>query len=150
MNIDQLPTLKETVPPLLDLIDAVQREITRLVPATAPWRWTGEFMTDGCQPSGRRMYFPDLYSDHAFTAEQWAQVLPAVTRLAAEAGLTGTSQGPAHKPGNYDVSFASNDGRRLRFGSRYASLITAYIGCRNTGDDNWISAEIPMPADPQP
>lgn len=150
MDIDQLPTLKETVPGLLDLIDAVRREITRLVPATAPWRWSGEFSTGGCVTNGVELAAPSLVSAHAFTEAEWALVLPAVTRLTAEAGLTGTSQGPAHKPGNYDVSFSSKDGRRLRVLSRYASVIGAYIGCRRPGDGLWVDGRVPMPPDPQP
>lgn len=150
MDIDQLPTLKETVPGLLDLIDAVRRDITRLVPATAPWHWSGEFSTSGCQTGGVELEAPHLMSAHAFTEAEWALVLPAITRRTAEAGLNGTSQGPAHRPGNYDVDFTSKDGRNLRVLSRHASVITAHIGCRHAGDGLWVDGRIPMPPDPLP
>ena len=150
MDLNQLPTLKETIPPMLALMDAVRHELSRQVPATLPWRWVDEFSSGGCEEGGTRLYFPGYYSDHAFSEEQWAQVLPAVTALAADAGLTGSSVGPMEKPGNHDVSFTSGDGRKLRFGSRYATLVTAYVGCRRPGDDLWVDGRIPMPPDPQP
>lgn len=56
-------------------------------------------------------------------------MLPAVERLAAEAGLTNSSA-MRDSAGAHDVRITSDDGRELRFGSIEASLITGTIACR--------------------
>lgn len=150
MNLDQLPTLEQTIPPMLELANAVRREITRQVPATAPWRWVDEFSSSPCEDGGTSLYFPGLYSAHEFSEDEWSAVLPEVTRLAADAGLTGGSEGPMNKPGNHDVNFLSDDGRRLRFGARYSILVRPYVGCRHPGAGLLVDGRIPMPPAPTP
>ncbi len=132
MDIKNLPDIEATRAQMLDLIERVRTEAARLVPASDPWTWRREEMSGSCQNNGQRgvrLYFANLTSDHSFTDEEWALVLPAVERLAADAGLTNGSA-MQNSAGAHDVSITSDDGRELRFGSIEASLITGTIACR--------------------
>lgn len=132
MDIANLPDIDAARTQMLDLIDKVQREVTRMVPASAPWTWRHDDSWGGCEQNGVRgvsLYLAKLASRHSFTDQEWALVLPAVERLAAEAGLTNSSA-MQNSAGAHDVSITSDDGRELRFGSIEASLITGTIACR--------------------
>ena len=48
MDIANLPDIEATRTQMLDLIERVRAEVTRLVPASAPWQWRREEMTAGC------------------------------------------------------------------------------------------------------
>lgn len=149
MNLSELPTLKETKTQMLALIVETQREIVRQVPASAPWRWTGRFSTTTCT-GGMGLFFPNLYSDHALTDDEWARAFPAVRAVAERAGLSGVG-GMQNSSGNHDMSITGDDGRELRFGSRDATVLSASVGCRRVPDDTlWVDGRIPMPPDPQP
>jgi hypothetical protein len=132
MDIANLPDIDATRAQMLDLIEQTRTEVTRLVPASEPWVWRREEMSGGCENNGRQgvtLYFANLTSAHSFTDEEWNIALPAVQKLAADAGLTG---GSAMQDSSraHDVRFTSDDGRELRFGSIEAALITATIACR--------------------
>ena len=132
MDIKNLPDIEATRAQMLDLIERVRSEISRLVPATDPWTWRREESRGACDNNGQRgvrMYFANLTSRHSFTDEEWALVLPVVERLAADAGLTNGSA-MQNSSGAHDVRITSDDGRELRFGSIEASLITGTIACR--------------------
>lgn len=132
MDIANLPDIEATRTQMLDLIERVRAEVTRLVPASAPWQWRREEMRDGCDRDGRRgvtLYFANLTSPRSFTDEEWNLALPAVQRLAADAGLT-SSSAMQDSSRAHDVRFSSDDGRTLVFGSLEASLITGSIACR--------------------
>jgi Lipoprotein confined to pathogenic Mycobacterium len=132
MDIANLPDIEATRTQMLDLIERVRGEVARLVPASAPWEWKREESRAGCERNGRQgvtLYFASLTSPHSFTDEEWNVALPAVQRMAAEAGLTSNTamQDSARA---HDVRFTSDDGRELLFGSIEASLITGTIVCR--------------------
>lgn len=132
MDIADLPDIEVTRTQMLDLIERVRTEVTRLVPASAPWEWRREEMRGSCDNDGRQgvsLYFAKLTSPRSFTDEEWNLALPAVQRLAGEAGLTGSTamQDSAQA---HDVRFNSDDGRTLVFGSIEASLISGSIACR--------------------
>lgn len=132
MDISQLPDIDATRAQMLDLIERVHTEVARLVPASAPWTWRHTESREGCDRNGVQgvtLYFAKLTSSHSFTDEEWNLVLPAVERLAADAGLTNGSA-MQNSSGAHDVSLTSDDGRELRFGSLEASLITGTIACR--------------------
>lgn len=134
VDIAKLPDIEQTRVQMLDLIERVHAEVSRLVPASEPWEWTYDESRGGCtqQGTGRkgvRLYLRKLRSRISFTDEQWALVFPVVQRLAGEAGLTSNSA-MGNASGNHDVRFNSKDGRTLVFGSREASLITGSIACR--------------------
>ena len=132
MDIKNLPDIEATRAQMLDLFEAVRAEVSELVPNSVPWQWRREEMRGGCDNHGQRgvsLYFAKLTSTHSFTDGEWALVLPAVERLAAEAGLTNSSA-MQNSAGAHDVSITSDDGRELRFGSIEASLITGTIACR--------------------
>jgi hypothetical protein len=132
MDIADLPDIDATRAQMLDLIERTRTEVERLVPASAPWTWRREEMSGGCERNGVRgvtLYFANLTSVHSFTDEEWNAAVPAVQKLAADAGLTGSSA-MQNSPGAHDVRFTSEDGRELRFGSIEASLITGTIACR--------------------
>ncbi|MGW0157837.1 LppA family lipoprotein [Mycobacterium sp. NPDC003323] len=132
MDIKNLPDIEATRTQMLELFEAVRAEVSELVPNSVPWQWRREEMRGGCDNHGQRgvsLYFAKLTSTHSFTDEEWALVLPAVERLAAEAGLTNSSA-MQNSAGAHDVSITSDDGRELRFGSIEASLITGTIACR--------------------
>jgi hypothetical protein len=132
MDISKLPDIDATRAQMLDLIEEVHTEVTRLVPASAPWTWRHTETREGCDRNGVQgvtLYFAKLTSSHSFTDEEWKLALPAVERLAAEAGLTNGSA-MQNSSGAHDVSITSDDGRELRFGSLEASLITGTIACR--------------------
>jgi hypothetical protein len=133
-DIADLPDVDQTKEQMRALIDQVSREVTRLVPATAPWEWNREEMTAPCTQdstgrTGVAVYFPILGSGHPLTDAEWTLVYPAVQRVAADAGLTGGSE-MQNSSGNHDVRFHSDDGRTLTFGSQAATAITATIACR--------------------
>ena len=135
-DIADLPDIDQTRAQMLELIERVRAEVSRLVPASAPWQWHREESTSGCvqQGTGRKgvtLYFAKLYSPLSFTDEQWELAFPAVQRLAAEAGLT-SNAAMGNSSGNHDVRFSSDDGRTLVFGSAEASLITGTIACRRS------------------
>ncbi len=137
MDIANLPDIDTTRAQMLDLIERVRAEATRLVPASAPWEWHREEMTAGCENNGRpgvSLYFAKLTSTHKFTEEEWNLALPAVERLAAEAGLTNSSA-MQNSTGAHDVRITSDDGRELVFGSIEASLISGSIACRLSAED---------------
>jgi len=137
MDIANLPDIEATRAQMLDLIERVRTEVTRLVPASAPWEWRREEMTAGCEKNGRQgvtLYFAKLTSRKSFTDQEWNLALPAVQRLAAEAGLANSSA-MQDSAGAHDVRFTSDDGRELVFGSIEASLISGSIACRLSPED---------------
>lgn len=132
MDIANLPDIEATRTQMLDLIERVRAEVTRLVPASAPWEWRREEMRGSCDNNGRQgvtLYLANLTSKRSFTDEEWNLALPAVQRLTAEAGLT-ESSAMQNSTRAHDVRFSSDDGRTLTFGSIEASLITGSIACR--------------------
>jgi Lipoprotein confined to pathogenic Mycobacterium len=153
MDITTLPTIAETQRQMLALIDSVQAEISRAVPATRPWRWHRAWLSSGClvegQDGGASLFFPKLTSDTALSDEQWQQVFPVIKELAADAGLTNVSA-PQNATGNHDARFNSNDGRELSLGSRKSTVLSATISCRLSGEDlRGPDGRIPLPPDPQ-
>ena len=137
MDIADLPDIDATHAQMLDLIERVRAEVSRLVPASAPWEWRREESQDGCERNGRKgvtLYFAKLTSSHSFTDQEWNIALPAVQKLAAEAGLTGGAA-MQESSGAHDMRFTSDDGRELVFGSIEASLITGSIACRLDAED---------------
>ncbi|BBY45142.1 hypothetical protein A5765_03585 [Mycolicibacterium celeriflavum] len=138
MDIADLPDIEATRTQMLELIERVRGEVSRLVPASVPWEWRREEARAGCERNGRQgvaLYFAKLTSPHSFTDEEWNLALPAVQRLAAEAGLT-SDTAMQNSAGAHDVRFTSDDGRELVFGSIEASLITGTIACRLSPGDN--------------
>lgn len=132
MDIANLPDIEATRTQMLDLIARVRAEVTRLVPASAPWETKYEENRAGCNRNGKQgvtLYFAKEYSPHRFTDAEWNTALPAVARLASEAGLN-ESSAMQDSGQNHDVRFNSADGRELVFGSMEASLITGSIACR--------------------
>lgn len=132
MDIADLPDIEATRTQMLDLIERVRAEVSRLVPASAPWEWRREESRAGCERNGRQgvaLYFAKLTSPHSFTDEEWNTALPAVQRLTTEAGLT-SDTAMQDSSQAHDVRFTSADGRELVFGSIEASLITGTIACR--------------------
>lgn len=134
VDIAQLPDIEQTTTQMLDLIERVRQEVTRLVPATEPWEWTRDQQGFSCvqEKTGREGVGRDLrnlVSQYAFSDPEWELVFPAVRQLAAEAGLNNIAA-PQNSPGNHDARFSSDDGRTLVFGSRKAVVMTAKIACR--------------------
>jgi hypothetical protein len=132
MDIANLPDIEATRAQMLDLIERVRAEVVRLVPASAPWETKYEESSEGCKRDGKQgvtVYFAKLVSPRRFTPEEWAVALPAVQRLAADAGLTETNA-MQDTGEDHDIRFNSADGRELVFGSMEASLITGSIACR--------------------
>ena len=152
MDQAQLPTLRQTQAQMLELIFAIEREISQLVPALKPWWWNNKYSTLRC-PDGEKgmgLAFPSLVSRHGLSDAEWELLYPVVRRLAAEAGLN-SAGAFQNKAGNHDVRIHSGDGRMLMFGSREATQLTADISCRRTDDGPvWVGNEIPMPPNPQP
>ncbi|MCV7066714.1 hypothetical protein H7H51_15160 [Mycolicibacterium farcinogenes] len=133
-DIADLPDIEQTRAQMLELIEQVRAEVSRLIPSSEPWQWVYEESRSGCTQTttggkGVSLHFAKLHSSISLTDAQWDLVLPAVQRLAAAAGLTGLAT-MANSSGNHDVRLTSDDGRTLVFGSAEASLITADIACR--------------------
>jgi len=136
IDIAQLPDIEQTTTQMVDLMERVSREVTRLVPAAEPWEWARDQQGFSCKQEstgreGVKRYLRSLTSQHALTDAEWELVFPAVKQLASEAGLTEIAA-PQNQPGNHDVQITSDDGRTLIFGSRKATLISADIGCRRS------------------
>jgi len=134
IDIAQLPDIEQTTTQMVDLMERVSREVTRLVPAAEPWEWTRDQQGFGCKQEstgqdGVKRYLRSLTSQHALTDSEWDRVFPAVRQLASDAGLTEIAA-PQNQPGNHDMRITSDDGRTLLFGSRKATLISADIACR--------------------
>lgn len=134
MDIANLPDIEATRAQMLDLIERVRAEVTRMVPASAPWEWKYDETRAGCTQDGTgakgvSLYFAKLYSPTTFTDAEWDLVLPAVERMAAEDGLTNSSS-MQNSSGSHDVRLSSADGRTLVIGSIEASLISGSIACR--------------------
>ncbi len=138
MDIADLPDIDQTRAQMLDLIERVRDEVTRLVPASAPWNWNRDESRGGCtqEKTGRKgvsLAFAKLVSTRPFTDAEWDHVFPAVQQLAAEAGLT-SNDAMQNSSGNHDVRFSSDDGRTLIFASWKAALITGRIACRRSAE----------------
>jgi hypothetical protein len=138
VDIADLPDIEQTKVQMLDLIERVRAEVTRLVPATVPWEWKYDESTGGCtqEETGRKgvsLAFAKLVSTRPFTDAEWDHVFPAVQQLAAEAGLT-SNAAMQNSSGNHDVRFSSDDGRTLIFASWKAALITGRIACRRPAE----------------
>lgn len=134
MDIASLPDIEQATTAMTDLMERIRAEVTRLVPASSPWEWSGDQTGTSCvQEStgqkGVQRYLRDLTSRHAFSDTEWGIVFPAVRQLANDAGLTDIAA-PQNAPGNRDLRFSSEDGRTLMFGSREASVMSGTIGCR--------------------
>ena len=134
IDIAQLPDIDKTTAQMNDLIERIRAEVTRLVPASEPWTWSGQESGNSCvqESTGQKgvsLFLRDLESGHAFSDAEWDVVFPAVRQLAADAGLTDIAA-PQNAPGNHDMRFSSEDGRTLMFGSREASVISGTIKCR--------------------
>ena len=148
-DIAELPDIEQTRTQMLDLIEQVRVEVTRLVPASEPWRWNRDESRSVCAQKGTghkgvSLGTRNLISDLAFTDEQWALVFPAVQRLAGEARLT-TVTVMADASGNHDVRFSSDDGRTLVFGTAEASVISGRIACRRSAVTD-TSVQTPAPS----
>lgn len=138
IDIATLPDIEQATTETLDLIERIRTEVTRLVPAAAPWKWYRQQSGHSCvqEETGRKgvsRILRSLVSEHSFTDREWELVLPAVRQLADEAGLTGVTA-PQNGPGSRDMRFSSDDGRTLMFGSRGASVITGRIACRRPAE----------------
>jgi hypothetical protein len=136
IDIAQLPDIEQTTTEMIDLMERVSREVTRLVPAAEPWEWNRDQQGFSCKQEstgqdGVKRYLRSLTSQHALTEPEWQLVFPAVRQLASDAGLTEIAA-PQDKPGNHDMRISSDDGRTLMFGSREATLITGDIACRRS------------------
>jgi len=136
VDIAQLPDIEQTTTEMLDLIERMRAEVTRLVPATEPWEWTRDQQGFSCTQEGTgakgvTRELRDLVSQHGLTDPEWELVFPAVRQLATDAGLTDIAA-PQNRPGSHDVQFNSDDGRTLSFGSREATLFTGRIACRRS------------------
>jgi hypothetical protein len=139
IDIAQLPDIEQTTAEMLDLIERVRQEITRLVPATEPWEWARDQQGFSCTQkktglTGVTRYLRSLVSQHALSDAEWELVFPAVRQLVADAGLTDIAS-PQDKSGSHDMRFSSDDGRTLMFGSREATLITGNIACRRSAGE---------------
>ncbi len=136
IDIAQLPDIEQTTAQMLELIEQIRQEVTRLVPATEPWEWAREQEGFSCTQektgqTGVTRHLRSLVSQHAFSDAEWELVFSAVRQLAADAGLTDIGS-PQNKSGSHDMRFTSDDGRTLMFGSREATLITGNIACRKS------------------
>lgn len=134
MDIAALPDIEQATTEMVELIERIRAEVTRLVPASAPWEWSGEQTGTSCvQEStgqkGVQRYLRDLTSQHAFSDTEWDVVFPVIRQMASDAGMTDIAA-PQNAPGNHDLRFTSEDGRTLMFGSREASVMSGTIGCR--------------------
>lgn len=134
IDIAQLPDIDQATDQMLDLIEQVRAEITRLVPATAPWNWTGEQLGMSClqektDRKGVMRGLRDLVSEHALSDDEWERVYPGVHQLAVEAGLKNVAANQ-NSSEDHDARFTSDDGRTLVFRSRDATMITANVACR--------------------
>jgi len=134
IDIAQLPDIEQTTTQMVDLMERVSREVTRLVPAAEPWEWNRDQQGFSCKQEstgreGVKRYLRNLNSQHGLTDAEWDLVFPAVRQLASEAGLSEIAA-PQNQPGSHDVRITSDDGRTLMFGSREATVISADIACR--------------------
>lgn len=136
IDIAQLPDIEQTTTEMIDLMERVSREVTRLVPAAEPWVWARDQQGFSCKQEstgqeGVKRMLRSLTSQHALTDAEWELVFPAVRQIASEAGLTKIAA-PQNQPGNHDMRISSDDGRTLLFGSREAMLISGDIACRRS------------------
>lgn len=135
-NLTDLPDIEHSRIEMLDLMERVRDEVSRLAPATQPWRWNREESRSGCvqKESGLRgvsLATQNLISDAPLTDDEWAAAFPVVERLTRESGL-GTVTVMANASRNHDVRFSSDDGRTLVFGTAEASVIAGRIECRRS------------------
>ncbi len=137
IDIANLPDIEQTRTQMLDLIERVRAEVTRIAPATAPWQWGGSEGNAGCAvdtkdgQKGASRFLRKLASKTPLTDAQWDEAFPVVKKLAADEGLKSVSA-PQNSSGNHDARFTSDDGLELVFGSRDAALITGTILCRRS------------------
>jgi hypothetical protein len=134
IDIAQLPDIEQTRSQMVDLVDRVRAEVTRLVPESAPWAQSYEESRENCsrpgtEGQGTALYLAKWTSQLSMTDAQWSLVFPAVQRMAAGAGLSSVTA-MADSSHNHDVRFSSDDGRTLVFGSKEASLLSGNIACR--------------------
>ncbi|MET7771196.1 LppA family lipoprotein [Nocardia sp. NPDC005366] len=59
----------------------------------------------------------------------WPQILRSATEIARSFGLN-TVETVIDRPGDHDVTFTSEDGNLLRFGTLKAAVLRAITGCR--------------------
>lgn len=137
IDIANLPDIEQTRTQMLDLIERVRAEVTRIAPATDPWQWGGSEGNAGCAvdtrdgQKGASRFLRKLASKTPLTDAQWDEAFPVVKKLAADEGLNNVSA-PQNSSGNHDARFTSDDGLELVFGSRDAALITGTILCRRS------------------
>ncbi len=136
IDIAALPDIDQTTDQMLDLIEQVRAQVTRLVPATEPWEWNREQMGISCvqEQTGHKGVMRQLrsrVSTHVLSDDEWDRVFPAVRQLASEAGLHDVATPQASS--RHDVRFTSDDGRTLVFGSRATTVISGSIACRVAG-----------------
>lgn len=136
--LSNLPDVEQTRAQMLSLIERVRDELVRLVPESAPWQWNRDESWSDCtqeasSEKGLSVSTQNMISDISFDDAQWALVFPAVQRVAAVEGLTKVSP-TVDSSRNHDVQISSEDGRSLRIGSKEASLIKGYIGCRRKAE----------------
>jgi hypothetical protein len=134
IDIAQLPDIDQTTDQMLDLIEQVRAQVTRLVPATDPWDWTDQQLGMSCvqektDRKGVMRGLRDLVSRHELTDDEWDRVFPGVRQLAMEAGLNKLAA-PQSSDDTHNARFTSDDGRTLVFISRGDTMITGNIACR--------------------
>jgi hypothetical protein len=134
IDIAQLPDIDQTTDQMLDLIEQVRAQVSRLVPATEPWDWTRQQLGMSCvqektDRKGVMRGLKDLVSHHALSDDEWDRVYPDVAQLAHESGLSNVAP-PQDSAGNHEARFTSDDGRTLVFATRGDTMITANIACR--------------------
>lgn len=135
-DIADLPDIEQTRAQMLDLIERVRAEVSRLVPGTEPWWWNRDESRSGCAQKGTdqkgvSLGTRNLVSDTALAGAEWDLVYPTVKQLAADAGLTEVAA-MANSSSHHDFRFSSDDGRTLVFVSAEASLISGRIACRRS------------------
>ena len=91
MDIANLPDIETTRTQMADLIESVRTEVTRLVPASAPWETKYQESRAGCKRDGKQgvtLYFAKLVSPRRFTPEEWAPRAAKANKLSKFNGDT--------------------------------------------------------------
>lgn len=155
MDINDLPNLRQTQTELLALIEGARLLITGAAPSATHWRWSDRYGAGSCHDDagnkGIMLFFPDLYTEHGLTPQEWDRAIADITELAADAGLTEVAT-PGDTDTNHDARFYSDDGRELMVGSLENTVISARVTCRRDDDSDpieMVDGRIVMPPQPE-
>lgn len=138
-NMRPWPSLEVTEKQVTDAVRQIG-ETAASIAGAPQWRWHRERRQGGGCPGpyaytdGLSVTTQAMLSDVPISDADWRAVLAAAREIATDAGMDQIDV-QVDQPGRHDVTFWSEDGNRISFGTYVAASVRGTTGCRYTAHD---------------